>query len=373
MRGHKFFNEVKKFILLADWTLAASVLVLLAIGLLAVWSFSPPASGLFPRQLLWVLLGLAAFFVFSLVDYRIFRNHGLFLVFLYLAVLAMLLALLLFAPSTRGVKAWFHIGSASIQPVELMKLVLILVLAKYFSRRHIEIARLRHLVISGLYVGGAVFLVLLQPDLGSSLILAAIWLAVVFFSGIRWRHLIIFFLLAAILAVAAWSSLLAPYQKERITAFFNPYRDPQGAGYNIIQAMVAAGSGQLFGKGIGYGTQSHLNFLPEPETDFIFAAFAEETGFIGAIILLGLFGFLGWRIIAVGTQAQDNFSKLYVLGFAAFMFSQAFLHIAVNLGLLPVTGIGLPLISYGGSGLITILIGLGILESIRIHARTEIE
>ena len=214
---------------------------------------------------------------------------------------------------------------------------------------------------------------LLQPDLGSSLILAAIWLAVVFFSGIRWRHLIIFFLLAAILAVAAWSSLLAPYQKERITAFFNPYRDPQGAGYNIIQAMVAAGSGQLFGKGIGYGTQSHLNFLPEPETDFIFAAFAEETGFIGAIILLGLFGFLGWRIIAVGTQAQDNFSKLYVLGFAAFMFSQAFLHIAVNLGLLPVTGIGLPLISYGGSGLITILIGLGILESIRIHARTEIE
>ena len=149
MRGHKFFNEVKKFILLADWTLAASVLVLLAIGLLAVWSFSPPASGLFPRQLLWVLLGLAAFFVFSLVDYRIFRNHGLFLVFLYLAVLAMLLALLLFAPSTRGVKAWFHIGSASIQPVELMKLVLILVLAKYFSRRHIEIARLRHLVISG--------------------------------------------------------------------------------------------------------------------------------------------------------------------------------------------------------------------------------
>lgn len=357
----------------ADWPLNFFVAILLGIGLVAVWSFSPPAPDFFARQLRWVFLGLAAFFVFANTDYRLFRNHGLFLVLLYLAVLAVLTALLLFAPATRGIKAWFQIGGAGIQPVELAKLVLVLVLAKYFSRRHVEIARLRHLVISGLYAGVLVALVFLQPDLGSALILMAIWLAAVLFSGIRMRHLGLFFLLMAMVSIFAWSSLLAPYQKARITAFLNPYRDPQGVGYNTIQAMIAAGSGQLWGKGIGYGTQSHLNFLPEPETDFIFAAFAEETGFAGAILLLSLFGALGWRIISIGIAAQDNFSKLFVLGFASFFFSQTLLHLAVNLGLLPVTGIGLPLISYGGSGLVTVLAGLGILQSIRINSRAEIE
>lgn len=365
--------RLKAFARLADWVAVAAMVLLTGIGLIAVWSFAPPVAGFFTRQLLWVATGLAGFLIFSLIDYRIFRNHGLFLVGLYASVMLLLMALLFFAPATRGVKAWFQVGGAGIQPVELMKLVLILVLAKYFSRRHIEIARLRHLVISGLYVGAAVFLVLLQPDLGSALILVVAWLAVAFFAGIQWRHLLTFFVLAAVLAGISWAWLLAPYQKERITGFLDPYRDPQGAGYNTIQAMVAAGSGRLWGRGIGYGTQSHLNFLPEPETDFVFAALAEETGFIGSAVLLGLFAVLGWRIVATGMKAHDNFSKLFVLGFASFLFSQAFLHIAINLGLLPVTGIGLPLISYGGSSLITTLAGLGIVQSIRVHARAEIE
>ena len=365
--------DLKAFFRLADWVAVTAMALLTGIGLIAVWSFSPPWAGLFGRQVLWIVTGLFAFLVFSLIDYRIFRNHGLFLVALYVSVMLLLAALLLFAPETRGVKAWFQVGGAGIQPVELMKLVLILVLAKYFSRRHIEIARLRHLLISGLYVGAAVFLVLLQPDLGSALILVVAWLAIAFFAGIQWRHLITFFVLVAILSGVAWAWLLQPYQKERITAFLDPYRDPQGAGYNTIQAMVAAGSGRLWGKGIGYGSQSHLNFLPEAETDFVFAAFAEETGFIGSAVLLGLFAVLGWRIVATGMKAHDNFSKLFVLGLASFLFSQTFLHIAINLGLLPVTGIGLPLISYGGSSMITILAGLGIVQSIRIHARAEIE
>ena len=182
-----------------------------------------------------------------------------------------------------------------------------------------------------------------------------------------------FFVLAAVISAVAWFWLLAPYQQERVIAFVNPERDPQGAAYNTTQAMVAAGSGRLFGKGIGYGTQSHLNFLPEAETDFIFAAFAEETGFAGALLLLGLFAALGWRLVAIGVAAQDNFSKLFIIGFGTLVFSQALLHIAVNLGLLPVTGIGLPLISYGGSNLVTTLAGLGIVQSIRIHSRAEIE
>lgn len=366
-------SRLRQFLAYADWPLVVVMLVLAGIGLVAVWSFSPPGSDFFGRQILWLAMGLTAFLALSLLDYRLFKGHGLFLVFLYLISLGLLASLLLFAPETRGVRGWFHLGTTGIQPVEPIKLVLAMVLAKYFSTRHIEIARLRHLIISGLYVGVAALLVLLQPDLGSALILAFAWLAVVTFSGIRLRHLGTFLLLAAVFSVAAWFFVLAPYQKARITAFFDPYRDPQGSGYNTIQAMVAAGSGRLSGKGIGYGTQSHLNFLPEAETDFIFSAFAEETGFAGAVILLGLFGVLFWRVLLIGAQASDNFSKLYVLGFGAILFAELFVHVAINLGMLPVTGIGLPLISYGGSNLITTLAGLGILQSIRIHARMEIE
>lgn len=361
--GRRFFYH-------ADWVLVAAAFLLIGIGLVAVWSFSPEGS-FFMRQLLWAGIGLVAFFVASLVDYRIFKNHGIFLVALYLIILAALISLLAFAPVTRGVRAWFQIGGAGIQPVEPMKLVLALVLAKYFSRRHVEIARLRHLFVSGLYAGVPSLLVLLQPDLGSSLILAAIWLAVVTFSGITWRHLAVFFLLVALAAGIGWVSLLAPYQKARITSFFDPYRDPRGAGYNTIQAMVAAGSGQLLGKGIGYGTQSHLNFLPEAETDFIFAAFTEETGFIGALLLLALLGVIFWRVIRTGITAHDNFSKLFVLSFASFLFTGVLIHVGMNLGLLPITGIGLPLVSYGGSNLLTSLTGLGIVHSIRIHSRPE--
>lgn len=367
------FLGIGKLLRHADWSLTAIVLLILGIGLLAVWSFSPEGSHFFVRQAVWVGVGLAGFAALSLFDYRMFRSHGAFLAALYLLMVALLASLLAFAPATRGVRAWFQIGGAGIQPVEPAKLVLALVLAKYFSRRHVEIARLRHLLISGLYTALAVGLVLLQPDFGSAMILAATWLAVVLFSGIRVRHLALFFALAAIAGGVAWFSLFAPYQKARIISFFDPARDPQGAGYNTIQAMVAAGSGQLWGKGIGYGTQSHLNFLPEAETDFIFSAFAEETGFLGSVILLGLFAFLFWRVLATGVRANDNFSKLYVIGFAAFMGSGLFIHIGMNLGLLPVTGIGLPLVSYGGSSLVTTLAGLGIVQSINMHSRKEVE
>ncbi len=362
---------LRKFWRYGDKFMTVTILSLLALGLVAVWSFSPQYSNFFLRQALWAVIGIAVFTFFSFVDYRIFRNHGVFLVILYFAMILILGVLLVAAPETRGVKAWFKVGRTGVQPVELTKLVLVLVLAKYFSRRHVEIARLQHLLISGLYAGVAVIMVLLQPDLGSAIILISIWLAVVVFSGIKIKHLATFFLLAAVVSAFSWFYLLAPYQKARITSFLNPYLDPRGAGYNVIQSMIAAGSGRLWGKGIGYGTQSHLNFLPEAETDFIFAAFAEETGFIGTLLLLSLFGFLFWRMIRIGIQARDNFSKLYVLGFAALMFSEVFVHMAINLGLLPVTGIGLPLISYGGSSMITTLAGLGILQSIRINSIAE--
>ena len=199
---------LEKFLRFGDWLLVTVVLVLLGIGLIAVWSFSPPASGLFSRQLLWLAIGLTAFFVFSILDYRIFRNHGLFLVVLYGVVMVILASLLVFAPPTRGVRAWFQIGGAGVQPVELAKLVLVVVLAKYFSRRHVEIAQVRHLIISGLYVGAVVFLVLLQPDLGSALILMGTWLAVVLFAGIQPRPLLVCALLAVAFSVLTAVSAL---------------------------------------------------------------------------------------------------------------------------------------------------------------------
>lgn len=365
-------NAIRQFVHHADWFLTGAALLIIAIGLIAVWSFAPSSSGMFLRQVLWVALGLAAFFLFSLFDYRIFRNHGLMLVMLYIAVAVFLAALFVLAPVTRGVRSWFYIGGAGVQPVEVMKVVLVIVLAKYFSRRHIEIARIRHLFISGVYAGTAVLLVFLQPDLGSAVILMVIWLAMVIFSGIRIRHLAMVALVGALAAAVAWFYLLAPYQKVRITSFLDPYRDSRGAGYNAIQAMIAAGSGRVWGKGIGYGTQSHLNFLPVSESDFIFAAFVEETGFIGAVVLLGLYGVFFWRVVRIGARAQDNFAKLFVLGFSAFLFSEMFIHIAINIGLLPITGLGLPLISYGGSSMIATLAGLGIVQSIRINSVMEI-
>jgi len=363
---------MQRLIRYADWPLVGITGLLVAVGLLAVWSYSPAGSNLFWRQLIWALVGVAAFAVCASLDYRIFRNHGGFLAVLYLGTLVLLVGLLLFAPETRGVRGWFQFGGASIQPVELAKLVIVLLLAKYFSRRHIEIGQMRHLIVSGIYVGAAVVLVLLQPDMGSALILLAVWFAVIAFSGIQLKHVLLFGATGIVVALLAWFWFMEPYQKLRVTSFLDPWVDPQGAGYNTIQAMIAAGSGELMGKGIGYGTQSHLNFLPEAETDFIFAAFAEETGFIGALLLLGLFGLFFWRLVRIGREAEDNFARLFVLGFGSFLFAETLVHLAINLGMLPVTGIVLPFISYGGSSLVTILAGVGILQSIRMNSRAAV-
>ena len=196
---------------------------------------------------------------------------------------------------------------------------------------------------------------------------------IVFFSGMRMRHLFILTLIAAIIASIGWGFVLRPYQKARITTFLNPYADVRGAGYQMIQAMITVGSGRMWGKGLGYGSQSHLNFLPEAQTDFIFAAFAEEWGFVGVIILLGALFCILWRILLIGMRSADNFSRLYAIGLAAFIFVQSFIHIGMNMGVLPITGITLPFVSYGGSSLATLCIGVGILMNIHMNARRVVE
>lgn len=365
-----FLVHLKRY----DWFLTGAVLLLIAFGLISLFSLS--GSSVFPyfeRQTVWVGLGLALMVVSSFIDFRLFRTQGYAVLLFYTAVILLLVLVLLVDSKVRGIEAWLRIGGLVFQPVELAKLALIILLAKFFSKRHIEIYRIQHLAVSAVYMAIPTLLVLLQPDLGSAIILISIWVAMVVFSGMKLKHFFLLILLAAILFIVAWSLVLEPYQQSRITSFLNPYKDPKGAGYQMIQSMIAVGSGRIWGKGLGYGSQTHLHFLPEAETDFIFAAFAEEWGFIGITIMFVLFFLVLWRILMIGVRASDNFSRLYTLGFAALIFVQSFIHIGMNMGLMPVTGLTLPFVSYGGSSLVTLLIGVGILQNIKINSRREIE
>lgn len=356
-----------------DWLLMGAVLFLMGLGLLSLFSLSASGSSTyFQRQLVWVAIGLFLLVIASLLDFRVFRTQSLVVFAFYTLSVLLLMALLAIGLKVRGHEAWLKYQNISFQPVEMAKLALIILLAKFFSKRHIEIYRIQHLVVSGIYLLIPAGLVLLQPDLGSAIILISIYLAVVIFSGMRLRHFLLLSSVLIIFSVVAWGFALKPYQKSRITTFLDPYNDPKGAGYQMIQSMIAVGSGQVWGKGLGYGSQSHLNFLPEAETDFIFATFAEEWGLFGSVIMIGLVIVVLWRIIYIGMHASDNFSRLYTLGFAAFIFMQSFIHIGMNMGTLPITGITLPFVSYGGSSLIILLIGLGILQNIKINSRIGI-
>jgi rod shape determining protein RodA len=357
-----------------DWLLAGAVLMLVAIGLISLYSLAGvSALPFFRRQLVWAGVGLALLIVSSLLDFRLFRTQSAVVFAGYLLSVAFLALILAVGARIRGIRAWFQVGGIAIQPVELAKLMLVILLAKFFSKRHIEIYRIRHLIVSGAYVLVPASLVLLQPDLGSAIVMVTVWICVVLFSGMKVRHLAGLILMGGVAAAVAWSALLLPYQKSRIVSFLDPYRDPKGAGYQMIQSMVAVGSGRVWGKGLGYGSQSHLHFLPEPQTDFIFAAYAEEWGYVGTLILLALFFVVLWRIMRIGIGAKDNFSRLFTLGFAALIATQSFIHIGMNMAIMPITGITLPFVSYGGSSLIMSLVGIGIVQNIKINARKEIE
>ncbi len=366
----KIWEHVLRF----DWLLQGAVFLLVGLGLISLFSLSDASSfPFFYRQLMWVGIGMTLMLMASFIDFRLFRTQSFVVFIFYLFAVMLLVVVLMGSFAVRGVEAWLRFGSVFFQPVEFAKIALIILLAKFFSKRHIEIYRIEHLLVSGLYLALPAGLVLLQPDLGSAIVLISIWFAVVIFSGMKLRHLAILIIAGLIVSGLAWNFALKPYQKDRITSFLNPYNDPRGAGYQMIQSMIAVGSGQILGKGLGYGSQSHLNFLPEAETDFIFAAFAEEWGFAGVLAMLTILFLLLWRIIAIGQKASDNFSRLYSLGFAAYIFVQSFIHIGMNMGVMPITGITLPFVSYGGSSLVISLIGVGILQNIKINARKEIE
>ncbi len=305
----------------------------------------------------------------ALVDWRFLKRTDIVTI-LFICANVLLVLLFFTGYTAKGAQSWFRIGAFSFQPSDFVKIFLILILAKYFSRRHIEIAHIRHIILSGLYTLIPLSLVFFQPDLGSAIIIFLIWFGMILVAGISKKHLIFVFSMLAIVFLLLWSFALAPYQKERIVTFLHPLADLQGAGYNAYQSTIAVGSGGLLGKGVGYGTQSRLHFLPEYETDFIFAAFAEEWGFIGVLMLLLLFGVVIWRILSNAFLGESNFEMLFGLGLAIYIISHFGVHVGMNVGLLPITGTTLPFMSYGGSHILAEFVGIGMLMGMRRYQRS---
>ena len=352
-----------------DWTLYFPALALSGLGILTMSTFGQGAS-LAPRQLLWLLIASVVYFVFSAIDLRFIRRTPVVMT-LYGLAFVLLALLLVAAHPVMGARAWFSLGPVSFQPADLAKLALIALLAKYLSRRHVEIGDIRHILVSGAYALTLILLIVVEPDMGNAMIFTALWLGMMLVSGISKKHLAALGALALIVATVLWFGGLKPYQRERIISFVNPAGDIHGAGYNAYQAKIAVGSGELFGKGIGYGTQSKLRFLPEYQTDFIFAAFAEEWGYAGVLILLALYGVLFARLLEIARSSATNFDAFFTLGFLILFAAHLAIHAGISLGLLPVTGTTIPFMSSGGSHLMLEFGALGIITSLARHGRVS--
>ncbi len=346
------------------------ILILLPIvgaGLSVMHSFSGE-SIFFERQILWVSISILLLIGTSFLDTRFLKRSDVLLLLYGLGII-FLIAVLVVGSTVKGSKSWIDFGPLSFQPADFMKLVLILIFAKYFSRRHVEIAHPKHIFISALYLFVPFALVFLQPDFGSAIVLLSIWFGMALVSGISKKHLLILFGLGITTFFILWNFVFVSYQKARIMTFINPLSDISGTGYNAYQSIIAVGSGQVMGKGLGYGTQSRLEYLPEYETDFIFAAYAEEWGFVGSILLLICYGILLSKIIGYAKRGASNFETLFCLGVVIFFGTHILVNIGMNIGLMPVTGIPLPFMSYGGSHLMIECIALGLCLAMNRYGR----
>jgi rod shape determining protein RodA len=350
-----------------DWYLFVPAILISLAGLVTMNSFSGD-NYFFFRQSIWLLVSVLVFFVATLVDWRSLRRTKV-LVSIFTVTLLVLIILLLIGKVTRGAQSWFQFGAFAFQPSDPAKLVIILMLSKYFSRRHIEIQNIRHIMVSGVYAFIIFVLVFLQPDFGGAVVILGIWLGMVLVSGISKKHLALVVILGILTSAVLWMFVFAPYQKARIISFVHPLADVRGTGYNAYQSTVAVGSGGVFGKGIGQGSQSKLRFLPEYETDFIFAAFVEEWGFVGTLILFVFCFILLARIVNNAELAATNFETFFGLGVTILFIIHIIIHAGMNMGILPVTGITFPLMSYGGSHLVTEWLALGMLSSMKRYSQ----
>lgn len=351
----------------ADGRIFFAILILISFGFSAIYSINLSQSGqdflLIKKQLIALIIGLVLALIIARSNYR--WAYSFSLVF-YLVAVLLLIGVLFFGETIRGTTGWFSLSIVHFQPVELTKLALVIFLARYFSQLHGSLSW-HCFFISGILAGLPIVLTLLQPDLGSALLLASIWFVMIIFAGLKSRHLLFLIALSLIGFFVAWQFLFVDYQKARVLSFINPANDPMDEGYNVRQAIIAVGSGGLFGRGLGFGSQSQLKFIPESQTDFIFAVLAEEFGLVGVVFLLAAFYLFFQRLLWHARSSRDDFTSFLLLGILSLFFCSFFINVGMNLGLLPVTGIVLPLVSYGGSSLIISLVMIGLAQSVVIH------
>lgn len=362
-------HGIRVFFKSFDFILFGAMVFLTFLGLVTMYSYQGD-NLYFNRQIFWITVAIVSFFLTLIPDYRFFKQ-GNTSFFFYVGIVLSLILVLIIGEVTLGARSRFNFGIFSLQPADPAKLILIIVLAKYFSKRHELIGDFKHIIISGIYALIVFGLVFVQPDFGSAIILFFIWFGMILAAGIKLRHLLMVFIIGAITFGGMWQFAFHDYQKQRIMTFLDPTADIRGSGYNAYQSTIAVGSGQLIGKGIGYGTQSKLLFLPEYETDFIFAAFSEEWGLIGVFMLFLCFGIVIWRLLSHAVNGASNFETLFATGVAIFLISHFFVHIGMNIGLLPVTGTTVPFLSYGGSHLVTEFTAVGMVFAMRRYSRIK--
>lgn len=361
-----------------DFVLLGATVALMAIGIALIYS-ATLASAAFEQdwwdsflahQIIYAAAGIGLMLLVAFTDYSIFAN---FSHLIYALIISSLILVYAIGRVSFGAQRWIDLGVFDFQPSELAKVLLVIVVAKFLADRQEELKRLPYLLLSLLYVAIPMVFVYIQPDLGTAIVLAVSWLAMVLLAGARIRHLILMALIGVLLLPVVWLSLHG-YMRERVFVFFDPARDPLGAGYNIKQARIAVGSGGFLGQGFAQGSQSQLRFLRVRHTDYVFSVLGEELGFVGVVILLLLFLLVIWRILRVAEMAHDNFGQLIACGIATVVAVQVVANIGMNVGLLPASGVPLPFISYGGSALIALLIGEGVVQNIIIrHKRLEFQ
>lgn len=365
-----FFRRLFAGLSRLDWVLLAATLLLVVFGIAAIYSLTinsaTPSFAKFTRQLIALAIGLILVVLVSSIEPRFLRGYA---GFFFLGALALLVLVLIFGTTIRGTRGWFVLAGVSFQPVELVKISLVLLLARLFAHEFGRPGSFSVLMRTAVVTCVTLGLVFLQPDVGSGLVLLSVWLGLLLLVHRQPRHLLLLGGGLVLAVLFAWFVLFGQVQHDRILTFLNPNSDPLNRGYQATQSIIAVGSGHIFGRGLGLGPQSQLNFLPDPETDFIFAVIAEELGFVGSLLILGLFVFFFSRLLGLLRRVRDPYNFLVIAGFLILFAVQSAVNIAMNIGLVPITGIPLPLVSYGGSSLIASLLAVGIIEGIARRER----
>jgi rod shape determining protein RodA len=363
-------SRIRLYLKNFDWLIFIAVVLLIAFSLVEIYSVALGQEKVnllnFQKQIIFFGLGIVLLFVFTFIDSYFLKSLSWY----FYVLGAILLGIVLIVGATvNGTKGWFNIFGFGLQPVEFVKVILILFLANYFSGLATKVKTSRHFFISAISVFFLIFLIMMQPDFGSGLILAFIWIVMVIAAGFPKKYFIIIGLSALIIMTISWFFLFKQYQKERVMTFLNPSANSLESGYNSAQAMIAIGSGGLTGKGVGFGSQSQLKFLPEAQTDFIFSVISEELGLLGILLMLGFYTLFFFRCFINLRKVGNDFGIYFIIGAAGLIFIQMFINIGMNLGIMPVVGLPLPFVSYGGSSLLSLLMLVGIIENIIIKSK----